>query len=718
MLNQDYKLIAKVIADRIKKHLDNLINHDQTGFMKGRYIGENIQNIINIMEHCNTEDISAMLVFIDFEKAFDSIDWNFMFQVLDFYNFSEQIKNWTKILYTDIKACLQNNGWLSSGFNLSRGVRQGCPLSPYLFILCVELLAEDIRMNKEIEGITVNNIEIKICQYADDTFMPLLYKEKCLAESIRSFKNFEQVSGLKINIEKTEILRIGKIKQTNCKLPGNLNIKWTNGPVKVLGVFVSTDHEEMLEINYNPKLGRIKNILQMWKQRNLTIFGKITLLKTHALSQITYLFSVLPSPSKAFFKQLETILFNFIWNNKPDKIKRSTMIAPLSEGGANMIKPELQDKALKVCWVKRLCDENNNSKWKQFIFNNLTNFGLKIWECNISKDDASKVLPKLTTAFWRDVINGWCEYNYSTPENINLGKEQIIWNNSHIKVNKTMVNFKSWQDAGIMKVKDLLDNENKFMTLDSINRKYDTNIDFLNYFSIKNAIPKYWYNECNKLTVTTIQKAPRNIQDLTKMNKISKVIYVELRNKIFTKPTSITKWEAELEIVIDQDMWNMSCNAIYINMFSTKLRTFQFKILNRILPNNINLNKMGIKDSSKCTFCKTEEETYTHLFWSCKFIKILWTRIFNWLNNITETQIEFTPAEVLLYSPIIDEIPYNMLFCLIKHHIYYCKLKDTIPNLFGTINYINHIKQIELTIAKKNNTVNKYNKRWEALEAP
>ena len=109
--------------------------------MKNRFIGENIRLIDSIINYANAEQIEGLLLFIDFEKPFDSIEWSFIEKTLKYYNFGNSLITWIKLFYTDICSCVQNNGWSSDFFTLSRGVRQGCPLSPYLFILCAEILA-------------------------------------------------------------------------------------------------------------------------------------------------------------------------------------------------------------------------------------------------------------------------------------------------------------------------------------------------------------------------------------------------------------------------------------------------------------------------------------------------------------------------------------------------------------------------------------------------
>ena len=130
LLNSDYKIAAKTIANRLQNVLPKLINSDQTGFLKGRFIVENIRLIDDLINHTAARNIPGLLMFPDFEKAFDSVEWSFIWKTLSSFNFGPSLINWIKLC---IESCVLNNGWASSYFTPERGVRQGCPLSPLYF---------------------------------------------------------------------------------------------------------------------------------------------------------------------------------------------------------------------------------------------------------------------------------------------------------------------------------------------------------------------------------------------------------------------------------------------------------------------------------------------------------------------------------------------------------------------------------------------------------
>ena len=195
---------------------------------------------------------------------------------MSFYNFGASIKSWVKLFYSGITSCIQNNGWSSDFFQLGRGVRQGCPLSPYLFILCVEILANAIRNNDRIKGICRSDSECKL-----------------------------SLSGLNVNYEKTEALWIGSFRLQTRTIETNKNILWSFHKVFALGVWFSTIKEESETLNLQEKKEKINKITENWQFRRLTLLGKITVIKSLFASQLVYILSPLPTPSE-YLKEINS----------------------------------------------------------------------------------------------------------------------------------------------------------------------------------------------------------------------------------------------------------------------------------------------------------------------------------------------------------------------------------------------------------------------------
>ena len=176
-----------------------MISEDQTGFMANRYIGDNIRLIYDLISYLNKENMPGLLLCLDFEKAFDSVDWRFMFKVLHAFGFGPDISQWIFTFHRDIKSSVAVNGQLAEWFSIQRGCRQGDTKSPYLFILCIEILAIMIRQNKNIIGILLGEIEYRISQYADDTEIMLEGDKNSSEETVKTLITFGNKSGLFFN---------------------------------------------------------------------------------------------------------------------------------------------------------------------------------------------------------------------------------------------------------------------------------------------------------------------------------------------------------------------------------------------------------------------------------------------------------------------------------------------------------------------------------------
>ena len=470
LLNCDYKIASRAVASRLKTVLPALIDNDQTGFLKGRSITENICLINNIISYTESKNIPGMLLFVDFEKAFDTIEWSFVQQMLLCFGFGPSFINWINLFYCDIQSCVVNNGWSGLFFELGRGVRQGCPLSPYIFILCAEILAVAIRKDTAIKGLSVGSTECKLSQFADDTTLILDGSQKSLQRSLYMLERFGEISGLRVNCEKTEVLWIGSLKGSNQILCPDKNLTWANGKVKALGVWFCVNQEESLKKNYEEKVRNVGKVLNNWQNRRLTLIGKIAVVKALAASQMVYVMSSMSSCLKSL-KETNDLIFKFLWDNKGDKIKRTEMIADYQDGGLKMLDIMEFNKALKITWILKYISDDCQSKWKSFFDLYLSKFGGKlVFTSNLARKDAKSLDVKDT--FLQELIELWSDLNYrdSFASQADFGAESI-WNNSMIKIAGKTIFYKHWLDAGVRNINDLLTSDYKLMTYSNFRNK-------------------------------------------------------------------------------------------------------------------------------------------------------------------------------------------------------------------------------------------------------
>ena len=714
LLNQDYKLLAKSIAERIKTCLKNIIHNDQTGFLKGRYIGENIVKICDIMNYCEEEDIPALLITIDFEKAFDLLNWKFIDKSLLFFDFPESIRTWVKILYKDINSCVSNNGWASQFFPLTRGVRQGCPLSPYLFLIAAEILSLYIRQNKNIKGLKIGDQSYKISQYADDTVLTIPFCEETLQEIEKTFESFTQISGLKVNYDKTEILRIGSIRNSDAKFITKKQLKWKNNDIQVLGITITSCTNDMTNVNINPLIDKMKGIIQAWSWRKLTLFGKITIINSLLASQLIYRLSVLPSPILTDLKAIDKILFDYLWGNKPHQIPKNTVIGQYDNGGIKMVDIFKKEASLKIAWVKRFLQENNNS----------TGINLKsclkiepnlLFKCNIFSKDLVSCYEKEPPQFWKDVLGHWCDLNYEDEYNVKNPVTQIIWLNSNIRINRKPILNQKLLRNNILIIGDLLHPAKRFYSYEEFIDKYQVNIAFTEYYGLIKAIPAKWklnlgIHQTNAMHVSMIDKILRE-------DKVSRFAYTEMISRKTIFPINgYTKWCDTLNLNLTKEDYLVLIGTLYQATKSTKLRAFQYRLMNYSIITNCQRLKWKKRDNALCTFCQLEDETLYHLLLNCKVSKNIWNAVHDYICERTGIRIQFSNQQILL--GIIDfeycEM-YNHVFTIVKQYLYATRCLDVKPNTIAVVKKINDDIESEKIIAYKNNTIRKFEKKWNPI---
>ena len=687
LLNHSYKIASAAIANRLKTVLPNILNQCQKGFIKGRYIGENIRLIYDLLFYTDVNKIPGLLLSIDYQKAFDSISWTFLESALVYFNFGNDIVHWFRTLYKDAKSNLHINGQYSEWFEIKRGVRQGDPCSPYFYLIGAEILSVMLRSNPEIKGITVREKEYLLSQFADDTVLCLDGEENSFKATINTLDIFSSISGLMINNDKTQIMWIGSRKNCNIKYMRDRNYTWDPGIIKILGINFSTNLENIFDINYNNKLNQIEHLLAKWKKRNLTPFGKIIIIKTLAIPKLLYLFLNLPNPPEHFIIKLENIIYKYLWDSKPNKINKQTIELNKEEGGLSMINIRNFLICLKLSWLRRIKINND-------FCSTVLNFYPVMKNLNKMGGEVTKVLLQCKyNPFWENVIQAYGQIcSVSLPSNTSELASEFIFFNKDILRDGKIIYIKEWTDKGISKIGDLLNGNKEFMTCQEFNNLHNLNTDFITYNGIIQSIKRYlrqFQFDIKEEEITILESKAWRI--ILKGNaEVKKALRPKSR-----KHNAIIKWELKFNNLD----WEEIFIGIHRNILETKLKWFSYKIIFRIIPTNRHLFLLKIKDSPLCNLCNAYEQTIAHLFWNCEYVLSFWNALLDHIKDTcTDHQNLNLSEELVLFGTKqnlqIDKILY-LIILLAKYFIFICKLDDKMPTLRQFKPFLKHRIMLE-----------------------
>ena len=329
--------------------MEDIIDPDQTCGTPGRKLIHSL-NILNDIWDITNDPIEArgslILLSIDQEKAFDKLEYAHIQQSLKTLKFGSSFRKWIDILYKDIKSQLCINGLLTEIFQITRSVRQGCPISMQLFTIGLESYIELIRQNNKIHGYKLpNGKEKKLIAYADDiTF--IISDEKSISEIFSTFEIYSRSSGATINKDKTEAIRMGKWKKINIKEI----LGWEKQEIKILGQTFAKKNMETK--NYEQYLTYFVDQLKNWEKRDHMMEGHVNLLNIYVYPKLYHKAQNVIIP-KTFQTQIEKLSCQFIWGNRRETIARRKIYMPKHLGGLGLHNIGLRQKAI---FKKKLVD--------------------------------------------------------------------------------------------------------------------------------------------------------------------------------------------------------------------------------------------------------------------------------------------------------------------------------------------------------------------------
>uniref|UniRef100_A0A803TP25 Reverse transcriptase domain-containing protein n=1 Tax=Anolis carolinensis TaxID=28377 RepID=A0A803TP25_ANOCA len=632
LLNSDYKIFASILATRLKEVLIERIEEDQSGFLPGRQMKENIRNILNAIEYYDKNNHKEIaFLFLDAEKAFDNINWFFMTEILREMDAGFYFSNAIKAIYSKQTAKIIINGQLSNTISINKGTRQGCPLSPSLFIMTLEVLLNAIRKNKDLTGLRTKNYSYKIRAFADDVVCLIEDPLKQFNKWWATIEKYGEVAGFKINRKKTKILSKNMPCTSKEILQKETGIEIVK-KVKYLGIEITASNAQLYSNNYERKWREVKERMSSWRSLQLSLLGKIAAVKMKILPDLIFLFQNLPIVRKnSILIGWNKEIRKFIWGGKKPRIRFKYLKDDIRRGGMGLPDLHLYFDAAALSWVKdwatlkkrktlALEGQDLNKGWHSYL-----------WRGKTSKDKA------FNNHYLRVALMGiWQKYK------IRFYTKTPLWLSPLEAEHMRELPRERW-----LTYKQLLNLRNQETNLKSYEeiKKLEPSLTWLNYWQIKESykVDKKEGFETKDTCWDRILKAD---------TKIIKLLYQQLlmwdTEEVQVKEAMV-KWAKEVGHSINLAEWEKIWKRNLKFTYSTELRENWYKIFYRwyITPERLAKFSKG-KGDRKCWKCGKHNGDFMHMWWGCKRIKKYWQEIQKEMEKILQIKFDLKPEYFLL----------------------------------------------------------------------
>ncbi|RVX22326.1 LINE-1 reverse transcriptase-like [Vitis vinifera] len=388
-----YKLLAKVLANRLKRVIGKVVFSAQNAFVMGRQILDASLIANEVIDSWQKRKEKGLICKLDIEKAYDSINWNFLMKVLQKMGFGNKWVGWMWSCVSSTKFSILVNGVPAGFFPSSRGLRQGDPLSPYLFVMGMEIL--DVLIRRAVEGGYLSGCNIRMAN-----------KDQVSHLSWILFW-FEAASGLRMNLAKSEIIPVGEVEEIQ-ELAAELGCRVGSLPSHYLGLPLGVPNRA--SSMWDGVEERIRRRLALWKRQYISKGGRITLIKSALASMPIYQMSIFRMP-KSVARRVEKIQRDFLWGGgnlggKIHLVKWDVVCTEKRNGGLGLRRIATLNRALLGKWIWRFACERDNL-WKQVIS---TKYGQEDYGWR-----AKKVSGAAGVGVWKEIMkeSDWCWENLS-----------------------------------------------------------------------------------------------------------------------------------------------------------------------------------------------------------------------------------------------------------------------------------------------------------------
>ncbi|XP_024636247.1 uncharacterized protein [Medicago truncatula] len=598
MANFKFKIISKIIADRLAKILPGIISEEQRGFIQGRNIKDCICLASEASNLLNKKSYGGNLALkIDISKAFDTMDWKFLLKVLKCFGFNDTFCTWIDVILKSATLSISINGKLHGYFHCDRGVRQGDPLSPLLFCIAEDVLSRSI--SKLVEDGKLDLIQASRnvslpshSLYADDIMVYCKGKHSCLIALKELFQRYALASGQMISASKS-IIFSGSIPHARLSQIANfIGFKIGQLPFTYLGVPIFKGKPKV--VYFQPVADKVRLKLAAWKASLLSIAGRVQLVKSVVQGMLIHSITVYSWPT-SLLRDLEKYIKNFIWSGDTSKRKLVTVswkniCKPYDEGGLGIRSLIKLNEAsnLKLCWNLA----NSDMQWAR-ILRSRTVRGSNIINHHIF------------SSLWSSVKQEFSIIRENSKILIGDGENTLFWTDK-------------WGGPPLC---DIL--------------QIPPNIHHLLKSRVSDYIQNYQWN-----IPWQLQTLFPNLKNL--VEQVTIPVVHKCDKLVWTNSASGDLSLKEAYLFKSQHIQNIHwAKTIWSKDIPPSKSLIAWRIMHDKMPTDEKLRERGCNLPFICNLCLQQEETTFHLFFDCSFSIRLWT----WLSQILNLNLHFNDVE-------------------------------------------------------------------------
>ena len=679
-----------------------LVKEEQVAYMEKIDIHEGHLIINKVLELARSKKIKGLMTTVDFKGAFDSVRHSFIWMTLETMGVGPNLLRLLKCLYNDNRSAVLNFGTTTKFFDLERSCRQGDPVSPYLFIIIMEVLLNQLRMQGV--GFQVCGMSIWGSGFADDlTIFSKTNGE--LAISLQIIRDFKKFSGLEINVDKSEVMELNYCYDESLGIP-----KVTKA--KITGIYFSLDYDLMLKLNWDDVVSKVAGKFNMWKGRHLSEIGKSTVIRAQIAPVVLYVASVIPLPTEVE-KELSKMTFRFIGNGG-EKESRALLMKKVSQGGLDIPNWRIRCKSAMALWVVKA--SKSNRPWSN-IFQ----------EPGVDWKSAS-ALSSVRSLHWVDGFAGKCVTEwYRTAALLENEGNALLW--PYVQT---------------ASVANMLRRKCPTLTFDKANLNLPSSLNFLESGQVKAAIPSARKALQKQIDFISFKGKQTLHKDLNCV-KWSKPIYEKdgtqrelgagrlkdhvmwLQSKDLGTNSSLTSLKSIYSLHIDhiitpvhpfrsridveygpQD-WT-SIDKQKISTYSRQ-QAFQWRSTHGKLYGNKQFCGMKVKAKPDCGYCSEKSQTIDHLYLECPYTK----QLFACFEKQFKLDRKLSGKEKLLGVDPSTQMS-NLLkkkLSILRRLIYQFNHKDEKLRWNMFLETVDYTYVIEYAIADRNGRVPQHLKYWE-----